>query len=468
MATQETVFRKESPMFFETIRSEGLAHLSYIIGQEGSAAVIDPRRDCDIYIEIARRNGAEITHIFETHRNEDYVIGSSQLAAQTGARIYHGSRMDFGYGNDVHTGDEFNIGNLVLRVLETPGHTYESISIAVIDTAFGASPVAVFTGDALFIGDVGRTDFFPDKRLETAELLYESIFRTLLPLGDHVLLYPAHGSGSVCGSGMAEREFSTLGYERLYNPVLQLDRKAFVQKKATEQHYIAPYFKKMEQHNQQGAPVLQALPSPRPCTADNFARAIDLNDLQILDTRSPEAIAGACISGSITIPQDMVPAFAGWFLSYDRPIGLIVNHYEQVQPTVRDLIRLGYDNIPVYLHQEMHAWETSGRLYDRIPAVHIEALKQMIATQERFTLLDVRSREEFAAGHLPNALNVYVGELPDNLDRIPRDIPVVTFCGSGKRAIIAAAILKNNGFDQVSDCLGSMLACKASGCSVET
>jgi len=184
-------------MFLDKIHSEGLSHLSYIVGHGGRAAVVDPRRDCDIYIEIASRNGVVISHIFETHRNEDYVIGSTELALKTGADIYHGKAFDFDYGKPVSAGDTFEIGDLTLTVIETPGHTYESISISVADRGFGDSPIAVFSGDALFSGDVGRTDFFPDKAEEVAGLLYDSIFDNLLPLGDHVILLPAHGAGSV-------------------------------------------------------------------------------------------------------------------------------------------------------------------------------------------------------------------------------------------------------------------------------
>lgn len=162
-------------------------------------------------MDIAYREGSRITHIFETHRNEDYVIGSTELADRTGAEIFHGSGFPFAYGHSVEEGDAFEFGNVLLKVLSTPGHTYESISITLADQSNGEDPVAVFTGDVLFIGDVGRTDFFPGKLEEVAGLLYDSIFQKLLPLGGHVLLYPAHGAGSVCGSAMADREFSTLG-----------------------------------------------------------------------------------------------------------------------------------------------------------------------------------------------------------------------------------------------------------------
>jgi hydroxyacylglutathione hydrolase len=198
-------------MFLETIRSEGLSHLSYILGDGNEAAVIDPRRDAKIYQEIAYRQGARITHIFETHRNEDYVTGSLELARLTDAKIHHGQAMQFEFGQPVADGDSFHIGHIRLDVLETPGHTLEHISLSLTDTASGEGPVAVFTGDTLFIGDVGRTDFYPDRAEEVAGMLYDSLHDKLLPLGDHVILYPAHGVGSVCGSGMANREFSTLG-----------------------------------------------------------------------------------------------------------------------------------------------------------------------------------------------------------------------------------------------------------------
>lgn len=455
---------KEDTMFLESIKSDGLAHLSYIIGSNGKAAVIDPRRDCKVYVDIARRNGAVISYIFETHRNEDYTIGSCELAALTGAEILHGAQLDFGYGSAVRDGDVYSIGKLQLKILETPGHTYESISIAVIDTDFGEHPVGVFTGDTLFIGDVGRTDFFPDRKEETATLLYESIFNKLLPLGDQVLIYPAHGAGSVCGSGMAAREFSTLGYERSYNPALQLDRQDFIQKKISERHYIAPYFRQMEKNNRHGAALLKQLPAPEPCSADHIAREIDCSQMQVLDTRSPEAIAGTYISGSIPIPLDMVPVFAGWFCAYDRPIGLVTDRYEDVEQAVRYLVRIGYDCIPVFLHGGMHAWETSGRLYDTIPALHVEALKQRLDSKEDFTLLDVRSADEFDSGHIPDALHIYVGQILEQCERIPRDKPVVTFCNSGKRAVIASGLLKNEGFSDVGVCFGSMLACEVAGC----
>jgi hydroxyacylglutathione hydrolase len=463
---KQHVQKERRTMFLEKIKSDGLAHLSYIVGSGNNAAVVDPRRDIDIYLDIARQESVNITHIFETHRNEDYIIGSVPLCERTGAEIYHGKELDFKYGNAVKDGDEFEIGTLKLKILETPGHTFESISIAVYDTEFADNPVGVFTGDALFIGDVGRTDFFPDQAEKVAGLLYDSIYEKILPLGDQTILYPAHGTGSVCGSGMASREFSTVGYERLHNPVLNKSgRDEFIKYKTSERHNKPPYFRMMERYNQQGPPredLSRFLPV---LTPEQFYSKQE-NGMQALDIRSPEAIAGTLIPGSLAIPINMVPAFAGWFLSYEQPIGLVTESADDVETVLRYLYRLGFDNVEGYLAGGLHGWEIKGRKYQKIPAMHASELVQKIENGEDFTLLDVRSEQEYGQGHLPEAQNIYVGHLPEHINELDKNKEVVTFCGSGRRAIIAASILKAAGFEKVEDCLGSMKACSQIGCPV--
>lgn len=453
-------------MFMQTLYTPGVAHLSYVIGDNGQAAVIDPRRDVDEYLEIAHREGARITHIFETHRNEDYVIGSLELARRTGAEIHHGSQLDFKYGHGVSDGDEFRLGNVKLTSLHTPGHTMESISIVYRDLEFSDDPLGVFTGDALFIGDVGRTDFFPDRAEEVAGMLYDSIFKKLLPLGDHVLLWPAHGAGSVCGSGMADRNFSTLGYERQHNPVLQhTDRDDFIHYKLNEEHFQPPYFRQMEKYNLEGAPQLDELPRPRPLSPDEFAKAMD-QGMVVVDVRSPEAYAGAHVPKSFSLPADMLPAFAGMFLGYDTSLGLVAEDYGQIEEAVRGLIRIGYDKVDAFLAGGLHAWETSGRPYDKVQAIHVADVEKRLDKEDEFTLLDVRSKEEYQSGHLRGAVQIYVGDLPSGLDRIPKDRPVTTFCGSGQRAMIAASFLRRQGIESVEDCLGSMSACSGVECQI--
>jgi hydroxyacylglutathione hydrolase len=458
-----------SQMFLEKVKTPGLAHLSYILGQQGEAAVIDPRRDFEVYLDIARRNGASITHVFETHRNEDYVVGSLDIARATGAFIYHGSALDFAYGSPVREGDTFRLGNIELTVLETPGHTFESISLVLRDRASGDVPVAVFTGDLLFIGSVGRTDFFPDRHSEVAGLQYDAIFEKVLPLGDQAIIYPAHGAGSVCGSGMAEREFSTLGHERKTNPDLRFDtREAFIGYKLEENPMQPPYFRQMERYNREGPPPMGRLPDPPPLAAGRFASKMADLGMLCLDIRHPEAFAGAFIPGSLAIPLDMLPAYSGYFLEYGKPLGIVAENRADVDAAVLHLVRLGFDDISGYLTGGMHTWETSGRGFDRIAALHVDELVSRYEQNADFTLLDVRETEELEqSGKLPGALHIFLGELKEKIERVPREKPVTTFCGSGKRAIIAASILKQNGFATVEDHLGSMAACKSAGCPVE-
>jgi hydroxyacylglutathione hydrolase len=451
-------------MFIERVHSPGLAHISYFVGGRGKAAAIDPRRDGDVYLDLAREHGLRITHIFETHRNEDYVIGSRELAEVTGAEIYHGANLPFEYGHPVSGGDIFNLDGLRFGILEAPGHTSESICITLADLSASEEPVGVFTGDVLFVGDVGRTDFIEGG----AELLYGSLFDKLLPLGDHLIIYPAHGAGSVCGGHLSAREFSTLGYERRHNPSLQhTERQAFIDFKQAERHYVPPYFRRMEQQNLAGPDLLGGLPDPCACIADEFAARMR-QGMFVIDVRTPEAFGGAHIPGSLAIPLEYLPAFAGWFLSYNTPLGLVVERPQDVDTAVRYLIRIGYDDVVAYLAEGMHDWETGGRHFEGLPQVYIGEIKRRLEAKEEFVLLDVRSRGEFEAAHVRGAQHIYVGDLPERLAELPKDTLITTFCGSGHRAIIAASLLKRSGFEQVENCLGSMAACRATACPLET
>ncbi|MDY0149464.1 MAG: rhodanese-like domain-containing protein, partial [Kiritimatiellia bacterium] len=408
-----------------------------------------------------------IRHIFETHRNEDYVIGSLDLARRTGATIHHGQAMDFAYGEPVTDGDSFEIGSLQLCVLETPGHTLESISLVIVDRSTGETPVGVFTGDALFVGDVGRTDFFPDRAREVAGMLYDSIFEKILPLGDQTILYPAHGAGSVCGDSMASREFSTLGHERLHNPALQhTERDDFIEYKLAEHHNQPAYFRRMEEYNKKGAPPMPVLPVAPPLSPDDVEAARDAGAL-LVDLRSPEAIAGASIPGSLAIPLDMLSAYAGYLIDYDYDLVFIPEEITDVSIAVRHLIRMGYDRFAGYLKGGLHTWEVSGRAYEQIPAVHAGDLDARLKQHEEFILLDVRKAVEFKTQRVSGAQHIFLGELQDRLDEIEKGKPIITFCGSGVRAIIAASILKRHGFEHVENSLGSMEACEKIGCSLE-
>lgn len=445
-------------MFFETVRSDKLGHLSYIVGDAGRAAVIDPRRDCKVYVDIANRHNARITYIFETHRNEDYVIGSLELSRRTKAQILHGNALPFKYGKPVSDGNKFDFGNVTLKVIETPGHTPESISIVMIDKEFGGNPVAVFTGDTLFVGDVGRTDLFAEMKEKMASDLYDSIHKKLLPLGDYVTIYPAHSAGSVCGKNMASREFSTLGYERHFNPLLQLDRKTFIDYKAAEEHHYAPYFRQMEKYNQNGIPLVAKLPEPKPMDVQDFSEAIDKGDLLVLDIRSPEAFAGAHIPGSLSIPLDMISAFAGWFLPYDKPVGLVTERQEDVEKARIYLMRLGYDNVAYYIAGGLNTWSSAGFPFGHMEAIHVDEIERRIKDGKDFLVLDVRTNEEFKNKPGKQSQNIYLGNLPQHLKDLPREKKITTFCSSGRRAVIAASLLRQTGlFDDVEVCLGSAM-----------
>ncbi|UCD73342.1 MAG: MBL fold metallo-hydrolase, partial [Candidatus Bathyarchaeota archaeon] len=254
-------------MIFEKIKSHVVAHLSYFVGSNHEAIVVDPRRDCQVYLDIVMREGMRIKYIFETHRNEDYVIGSRELAHLTGAEIYHGPWPEFQYGETLQDGQEFHFGDLEVTAIYTPGHTPGCVSYAVSDLASGEHTIMVFTGDTLFVNDTGRTDFGgPEKRSDWSENLYNSIHNKLLPLGDHVVICPAHGSGSVCGVGIADREVSTLGAEKLMNPLLQMTREEFIEYKVNEEQHYIPYFRMMEKYNVEGASFIGYGPNPKALT----------------------------------------------------------------------------------------------------------------------------------------------------------------------------------------------------------
>ncbi|WP_133130784.1 MBL fold metallo-hydrolase [Legionella yabuuchiae] len=450
-------------MFIEQFFDEGLAHLSYMIGDGDQAVVIDPRLDVNHYLDLARKKQVRITHIFETHRNEDYVIGSRSLAEQTKANIYHGNQLNFKYGHPVKESDEFQVSNLLIKVLETPGHTPESISLVLYNTNSCEAPFAVFTGDALFVGAVGRTDLWKSRE-QAAGFLYDSIYQKLLPLGDHVIIYPAHGAGSVCGEGMGAHNFSTIGYEKKYNKSLQnLSREEFIEGQRLRQFEHPPYFDEMEKRNLQGPDILKTLPQPAALSVEDL---IKNKSAQILDVRPPEGYAGVSIPNSLAIPHDMISKFAGWFLDYEKDIILVAENEENMESAVKQLIRLGYTRVKGWL-PSVHGWEISGKEYWHIPVVQAYEVKKRIEKNKQFVLLDVRTDNEWEEGHLPGAKHIFIGDLPKHIKELPQDAVITTFCGSGRRATIAASLLKQKNFKQVEICFGSMAACKAIGCPIE-
>jgi len=449
-------------MMFEAIKSEIVSHISYIVGSKSEAAVIDPRRDCQVYSEIAMKWSTRIKYVFETHRNEDYMIGSLDLSRTTGATILHGPGLDWGYGETVEDTQEFSLGSLKIKALHTPGHSPESTSYVLSDSDSGNQAVIAFTGDTLFVGDVGRTDFLGPKMTPVmSQKLYESITSKLLPLGDGVIVCPAHGAGSVCGGKIREREISTIGIEKATNPMLRLSRDKFVAYKVAEKHQTPPYFKKMEEYNLKGSPTLGALTDPRAMKPSEFAEKARKGAF-VVDVRSPVAFGGAHIAGSFSLPPSRL-SNAGWVLTYDEPILLVAENPEASDFATRNLRRLGFDRVEGYLAGGLESWYKEGLPISEVNLITVQDLHKWLNSKERITVVDVRRESEWTEGHIENSKHIYLGHLEKQANKIPRHNPIVVICKTGNRSSFGASVLLKAGFDRVHNCLGGIDAWSKSG-----
>ena len=447
---------------FEAIKSEIVSHISYIVGSKSEAAVIDPRRDCQVYSEIAMKWSTRIKYVFETHRNEDYMIGSLDLSRTTGATILHGPGLDWGYGETVEDTQEFSLGSLKIKALHTPGHSPESTSYVLSDSDSGNQAVIAFTGDTLFVGDVGRTDFLGPKMTPVmSQKLYESITSKLLPLGDGVIVCPAHGAGSVCGGKIREREISTIGIEKATNPMLRLSRDKFVAYKVAEKHQTPPYFKKMEEYNLKGSPTLGALTDPRAMKPSEFAEKARKGAF-VVDVRSPVAFGGAHIAGSFSLPPSRL-SNAGWVLTYDEPILLVAENPEASDFATRNLRRLGFDRVEGYLAGGLESWYKEGLPISEVNLITVQDLHKWLNSKERITVVDVRRESEWTEGHIENSKHIYLGHLEKQANKIPRHNPIVVICKTGNRSSFGASVLLKAGFDRVHNCLGGIDAWSKSG-----
>ncbi len=452
-------------MLFERIESEGLAHYSYLVGRKGEAAVIDPRRDCGIYLERSVKAGHRITLILETHRNEDYLSGSLELAARTGAEIRHAdSQWDYRYGLPAHDGQIWEIGGLRLEAVHSPGHTPGHMSYVLHEPE--GTPWMLFSGDSLLAGEVGRVDLMGEDRMEEmAGILHDTLFERLLPLGDGVILCPAHGPGSVCGAVISDRSWTTIGLERRLNPRLRyVSRDLFIEKTAEKLEY-PPWFERMETLNVQGPPLLEELPDPVPLSPRDF-RDQAIESL-VLDIRGELGFGASHIPGAFSIWREGLPRFAGWFLPRDRPI-LLVTDDNDPGMAVRYLVRLGYDGIEGFLAGGMHAWNAEGlesRSNGMTPVQNL--CRRIDAGGEQF-ILDIRSDRELSEdGIIPGAHHIPLTRLPHRLSEISRDLPVYIFCDSGRRSSIAASILQQRGWDCPIVALGGMSGWNSLLCPVE-
>ena len=466
-------------MFFHQRFIPGLAIASYIIGDEEQsreAAVIDPTRDVEEYIRIAKAEGLRITHILETHVHADFVSGAVELKARLGgAPQIHCSAMG---GKEwtppyadvqVRDGDEFHLGQLRVRAVHTPGHTFEHLTWAIFDESRSAdTPWLMLTGDFLFVGDVGRPDLLGEgPRKQLAAQLYRSVFEKLPPLPDFTEIFPGHGAGSLCGKALGSRRSSTLGYERRFNPSLQAAPEAAWIASLLEGMPLAPpYFLRMKKVNAEGPRILgPELPGKRRFTAKEVHERV-CEHCVILDVRSKEAFAGGHIPDSINIP--LGPSFAswcGWVLPYDTPMLIVPDDPADVPEVVTHLLRVGFDDVQGYLEDGVGAWETNGFPLARLETISAQDLAQKLAGSdgERPFVLDVRTDAEWSKGHIAGALHIHGGLIQERHGEVPRERAIAVVCGSGYRASIAASFLKREGHLRAMNLLGGMSAWNASG-----
>lgn len=457
-------------MILETVESEGLAHLSYVLGDEneGVCAVIDPRRDVGVYLEIARKHHARITHILETHIHADFVSGSRELAAQTGAPIYGGESEEYAFEyQPLREGDKLQIGSLYLGTYHTPGHTPEHVCWLVSGGKGAQDPWALFTGDTLFAGEVGRPDLLgggTEERL--ARQLFHTLHDRVLQLGDEVEIYPAHGEGSPCGGSIGDRKTSTLGYERLHNPKLQISsEEEFVRTVLSSLPEPPSYYSRTKKVNAAGPPVLGCLPTVQPLDANRFRAEMAAEDTLALDVREIEAFGGAHVPGALNIAlREEFPIWSGWMLKPAQRLLLVLHDEHELEQVQRHLLRIGIERIGGFLRNGMRGWIEAGLPFETTGQMSVHALKQHLdAGRNDLQLLDVRRPDEWKQGHIPTARHFFAPHLPVHLEELDRQKPVATYCGSGYRASIAASLLQQHGFREVFNIPGSIRAWKAAG-----
>ena len=443
-----------------------LSHASYLLGSGGVAAVVDPQRDVGIYIEDATSHGLRIEYVIETHLHADFISGHRELAALTGSQIYLGAQAGAQFDHvPVHDGDELRFGDCQLRFLETPGHTPESISIVVTDLAASNEPYAVLTGDTLFIGDVGRPDLAPGRTpQQLAAMLYDSLHEKLLKLPDGVLVYPAHGAGSLCGRQMSSERSSTIGRQRVENFALQARTKEdFVQLLTAELPERPGYFALDAEINRSGPTPLADLPVPDGLSAQRVAE-MQRSGALVLDTRPSGQFGGGHIPGAIQI--GMTGQFASWagrILGLDRHIVLVAEDRDSMLEARTRLARVGIENVAGYLEDGMAAWFREGLPTAEVPQVTVQDVHREI---EHLQVVDVRQPGEWRQGHIAGAVLKPLGQLAGMLADLDRGRPVAVHCKSGYRSSIGSSILKRDGFPQVMNVIGGFDAWKACGLPV--
>lgn len=446
-------------MFFQHVYDKSLAQASYFIGcqAKGEAIVIDAQRDIDVYLEIARQNNMKITHVTETHIHADFLCGSRELAAVTGAEMYlsdeGGEDWQYAFPHvGLKHGDKISVGNLTLEVLHTPGHTPESISFLLTDHPATNKPVMVFTGDFVFVGDIGRPDLLEKAagligtQEKGAKQMYESIQR-FAELPEYVQVWPAHGAGSACGKALGAVPSSTVGYEKIRNWAFQYEdnEAGFIEYLLEGQPEPPKYFAKMKHLNKVNRPLLVEVPKHPKLTKEQFLTAYE-NGLKVIDTRNKADFATGFIPGSINIQgNNSFSTWAGWLLNYQEQFILIADD-NQMEDLTRKLMRIGLDNIYGYISDV----NDLGLELETEKIIGIDEFKSYIGNPDA-QIVDVRGYSEYDAYHVEGADNVFVGTLPDNLDKFSKDKQIIIHCQSGDRATIAQSLLAKHGFKNVKN-----------------
>jgi glyoxylase-like metal-dependent hydrolase (beta-lactamase superfamily II)/rhodanese-related sulfurtransferase len=443
-----------------------IAHSSYLLAGKNYCAVIDPQRDVEVYITEARAMGVEITHILQTHLHADFVSGHMDLAKRTGAKIYIAKSAQCTFDHvALSEGDTIELEDMLLQVLETPGHTPEHLCYVVIDKSRSDSPIGVFVGDTLFVGDVGRPDLFPDMAEELARKLYDSLHGKLLELPDYVEVYPAHGAGSLCGRAMGAKWRTTIGYERNFNPALQInDRSAFIKSLTQDMPPAPDHFGRCSDINRQGPALVANLPNMEELGPAQFKERMSADDIVLLDARGYHAFAGQHIPGVWHLDLNgNFPTFAGWVLPTDKDILLIADGYREALEANTWARRVGVDRIVGYLDGGMVAWAVAGYKTSHIELASAEDLHDMITGSTSFVLLDVRAQLEYADTHIKGAINIPVAELRTRHHELNKDSTIVLICSSGNRSTLGASILKQHGFHDVYNVAGGLTGYSAAG-----
>ncbi|MBD3157994.1 MAG: MBL fold metallo-hydrolase [Candidatus Lokiarchaeota archaeon] len=440
-----------------TIVSKGLAALSYFVESKNEAIVIDPRRDAQIYEEMALERNVDIKYVLESHRNEDLIIGSLELQNLVPSleiiHSKHGAPFKYGEHN-VGDGEKFEVGDLEVECIYTPGHTNDSVCYAVTDTSTGDDPVAVFTGDTLFVNDVGRTDLVDIKKHEEqSRKLYHSLHDKVLELPDSTIVYPAHGAGSVCGADMAARPVTTIGYERMNNPWLNKDEEEFVEGRLNSNLMIPDYFTRCEVYNLEGPPLLSEVQRPRLLGMRKFAELMHQDDHVVLDTRTPSSFVSKHIPDSIFMGLQMMGIFLGWVADYEDNYLVVVEDSSQLETAWNYMVRLGYDGFVGALSGGLMGWEHSGRPVASVSSPTSSKLKQWIDANG-LQIIDVREEHEVHGNLIPGSRLTPLTEIRDHIGDLDPNKKTISVCPSGFRSTIGASILKREGFEDVAVPLG--------------